>query len=197
MVKLVRGQSTVSPRAINVANAQPTIKGWLLSIRSSPAVRLAQRIPVRSISMKVPLGVRSSAGMTATVQIDDRSRTSRQISADAKGYAVSQGVIMPVQTASVKKPVRIVDRKNERRSVRHLTGNRAQWRLKMHLLPPQVELRLKLVNSYSGRRLAIGFLPVAYWIDCSPLDLRQLIARNAPLARQFLVRGNKGETMSF
>jgi len=37
-------------------------------------VRLAQRIPVRIVIDEVPPEVTLSAGMTATVQIDDRAR---------------------------------------------------------------------------------------------------------------------------
>jgi multidrug resistance efflux pump len=73
--QIVRGHVDSIARAINVANAQPNNQGVATVNPIFTWVRLAQRIPVRIHIDEVPPGVVLSAGMTATVQIDDRSRT--------------------------------------------------------------------------------------------------------------------------
>jgi multidrug resistance efflux pump len=72
--QIVRGHVDSIARAINVANAQPNNQGVATVNPIFTWVRLAQRIPVRIDIDEVPPGVVLSAGMTATVQIDDRSR---------------------------------------------------------------------------------------------------------------------------
>jgi len=61
-------------RAINVSNAQPNNQGVATVNPIFTWVRLAQRIPVRIHIDEVPPGIILSAGMTATVEIDDRRR---------------------------------------------------------------------------------------------------------------------------
>jgi len=69
----VRGHVDSIARAINVANAQPNNQGVATVNPIFTWVRLAQRIPVRVHIDEVPPGIVLSAGMTATVEIDDRS----------------------------------------------------------------------------------------------------------------------------
>ena len=52
----------------------PTVKGSLTVNPIFTWVRLAQRIPVRVHIDETPLGVILAVGMTATVEIDDRTR---------------------------------------------------------------------------------------------------------------------------
>ncbi len=70
--QIVRGHVDSFARAINVANAQPNNQGVATVNPIFTWVRLAQRIPVRIHIDEVPSGVILAAGMTATVQIDDR-----------------------------------------------------------------------------------------------------------------------------
>ena len=72
--QIVRGHVDSIARAINVANAQPNNQGLATVNPIFTWVRLAQRIPVRVHVDEVPPGIVLSAGMTATVEIDDRSR---------------------------------------------------------------------------------------------------------------------------
>jgi hypothetical protein len=74
--EIVRGHVDSIARAINVANAQPAAQGVANVNPIFTWVRLAQRIPVRVDVDEVPAGLTLSAGMTATVQIDDRDRSS-------------------------------------------------------------------------------------------------------------------------
>src|SRR6201990_123696 len=71
-----RGAGESHARAINVANAQPNSQGVATVNPIFTWVRLAQRIPVRIHIDEVPAGVVLSAGMTATVEINDRARVS-------------------------------------------------------------------------------------------------------------------------
>jgi len=72
--QIVRGHVDSIARAINVANAQPNSQGVATVNPIFTWVRLAQRIPVRIHIDEVPPNVVLSAGMTATVEIDDRVR---------------------------------------------------------------------------------------------------------------------------
>jgi RND family efflux transporter MFP subunit len=72
--QIVRGHVGSIARAINVPNAQPNGLGLANVNPIFTWVRLAQRIPVRIHIDEVPEGVVLAAGMTATVQIDPRSR---------------------------------------------------------------------------------------------------------------------------
>jgi len=72
--QIVRGHVDSIARAINVSNAQPNAQGVATVNPIFTWVRLAQRIPVRIHIDEVPAGVVLSAGMTATVEIDDRAR---------------------------------------------------------------------------------------------------------------------------
>ena len=72
--QIVRGRVDSIARAINVANAQPNNQGVATVNPIFTWVRLAQRIPVRIHIDEVPPDVILSAGMTATVEIDDRAR---------------------------------------------------------------------------------------------------------------------------
>ena len=68
----LRGHVDSIARAINVANAQPNGQGVATVNPIFTWVRVAQRIPVRIHIDNVPEGVVLGAGMTATVQIDQR-----------------------------------------------------------------------------------------------------------------------------
>ena len=70
--EIVRGHVDSIARAINVSNAQPNIQGVATVNPIFTWVRLARRIPVRIHIDDVPPGVVLSAGMTATIEIDDR-----------------------------------------------------------------------------------------------------------------------------
>jgi multidrug resistance efflux pump len=72
--QIVRGHVDSIARAINVANAQPNSQGVATVNPIFTWIRLAQRIPVRIHIDEVPPDVILSAGMTATVEIDDRVR---------------------------------------------------------------------------------------------------------------------------
>src|SRR6201993_4309876 len=70
--QILRGHVDSISRGINVANAQPNNQGIATVNPIFTWVRLAQRIPVRVHIDEVPPGIILSAGMTATVDIDDR-----------------------------------------------------------------------------------------------------------------------------
>jgi multidrug resistance efflux pump len=70
----LRGHVDSIARAINVSNAQPNNQGVATVNPIFTWVRLAQRIPVRIHIDETPPDVVLSAGMTATVEIDGRSR---------------------------------------------------------------------------------------------------------------------------
>ena len=74
--EVLRGHVDSIARAINVSNAQPDNQGVATVNPIFTWVRLAQRIPVRIHIDEVPPGVVLSAGMTATVEIDDQVRVS-------------------------------------------------------------------------------------------------------------------------
>ena len=72
--QIVRGHVDSIARAINVPNAQPNNQGVATVNPIFTWVRLAQRIPVSIRIDEVPPGVVLVAGMTATVEIEDRDR---------------------------------------------------------------------------------------------------------------------------
>jgi RND family efflux transporter MFP subunit len=72
--RIVRGHVGSIARGINVPNAQPNQQGLATVNPIFTWVRLAQRIPVRIRIDQVPERVTLVAGMTATVQINPRSR---------------------------------------------------------------------------------------------------------------------------
>jgi multidrug resistance efflux pump len=72
--EIVRGHVDSIARAISVSNAQPNNEGVATVNPIFTWVRLAQRIPVRIHIDEVPAGIVLAAGMTATVQIDDRAK---------------------------------------------------------------------------------------------------------------------------
>jgi multidrug resistance efflux pump len=74
--QIIRGHVDSIARAITVSNAQPGTEGLASVNPIFTWVRLAQRIPVRIQIDEVPPGVVLSAGMTATVEVDDRARSS-------------------------------------------------------------------------------------------------------------------------
>src|SRR5882757_4871165 len=74
--QIVRGHVDSIARAINVVNAPPNSQGVATVNPIFTWVRLAQRIPVRIHIDEVPPGVILAAGMTATVEINDRGRSS-------------------------------------------------------------------------------------------------------------------------
>jgi multidrug resistance efflux pump len=74
--QIVRGHVDSIARAINVANAQPNNQGVATVNPIFTWVRLAQRIPVRIHVDEVPPEVVLAAGMTATVEINNRGRAS-------------------------------------------------------------------------------------------------------------------------
>jgi multidrug resistance efflux pump len=73
--QILRGHVDSIAHAINVSNAQPNSQGVATVNPIFTWVRLAQRIPVRIHIDEVPPGVVLSAGMTATVEIDNRARS--------------------------------------------------------------------------------------------------------------------------
>jgi multidrug resistance efflux pump len=72
--QIMRGHVDSIARAITGSNARPGNEGVATVNPIFTWVRLAQRIPVRIVIDEVPPEVTLSAGMTATVQIDDRAR---------------------------------------------------------------------------------------------------------------------------
>jgi multidrug resistance efflux pump len=79
--QIIPGHVDSIARAIAVSNAQPNNQGVATVNPIFTWVRLAQRIPVRIHIDEVPPGVILSAGMTATVEIDDRTRAAVESSA--------------------------------------------------------------------------------------------------------------------
>jgi multidrug resistance efflux pump len=75
--KIATGEVVSIARGINVSNAQPNQQGLAVVNPIFTWVRLAQRVPVRIRLKYVPDGVRLVAGLTATVQVDPRSRPSK------------------------------------------------------------------------------------------------------------------------
>jgi multidrug resistance efflux pump len=76
--QIIQGEVAGIARGINVANAQPNDQGLATVNPIFTWVRLAQRVPVRIKLNHVPDGVRLVAGMTATVQVDQPSTSSKQ-----------------------------------------------------------------------------------------------------------------------
>ena len=72
--QLIDGHVDSVARGIQVANAEPNLQGLATVNPIYTWVRLAQRIPVHIKIDQVPDGVRLVAGMTATVQIESRSK---------------------------------------------------------------------------------------------------------------------------
>lgn len=72
--QIVRGHVDSIARGINVPNAQPNGQGLADVNPIFTWVRLAQRIPVRIHIDEVPPGVVLAAGMTATVEINPKSK---------------------------------------------------------------------------------------------------------------------------
>jgi multidrug resistance efflux pump len=72
--QILHGHVNSIARAIDVANAAPNELGLATVNPIFTWVRLAQRIPVRIHIDRVPEGVTLAAGMTATVQVNPRSR---------------------------------------------------------------------------------------------------------------------------
>jgi multidrug resistance efflux pump len=82
--EVLRGHVDSIARAITVSNAQPGNQGVATVNPIFTWVRLAQRIPVRIHIDEVPPGVIFSAGMTATVEIGDRTRPAMESSTNVK-----------------------------------------------------------------------------------------------------------------
>lgn len=74
----IQGEVAGIARGINVANAQPNDQGLAMVNPIFTWVRLAQRVPVRIKLTHVPDGVLLVAGMTATVQVDQPSASSKR-----------------------------------------------------------------------------------------------------------------------
>jgi len=75
---IVRGHVDSIARGINVPNAQAGPQGLATVNPIFTWVRLAQRIPVRIHIDHVPEGIVLAAGQTATVEIEQRSRSPRR-----------------------------------------------------------------------------------------------------------------------
>ncbi|MEH2491466.1 HlyD family secretion protein [Bradyrhizobium sp. AZCC 2230] len=75
--QIITGEVVGVARGINVSNALPNQQGLAMVNPIFTWVRLAQRVPVRIRLKCVPDGVRLVAGLTATVQVDLRSRPSK------------------------------------------------------------------------------------------------------------------------
>jgi multidrug resistance efflux pump len=73
--EVLHGHVDSIARAISVANAQPNNQGVATVNPIFTWVRLAQRIPVRIHIDAVPPDIVLSAGMTATVEIEERAAT--------------------------------------------------------------------------------------------------------------------------
>jgi multidrug resistance efflux pump len=73
---IILGEVGSLARGITVANAQPDLAGLANVNPIFTWVRLAQRVPVRINIKQLPDGVRLVTGLTATVQIEPRSRSS-------------------------------------------------------------------------------------------------------------------------
>jgi multidrug resistance efflux pump len=71
--QILRGHVESIARAISVSNAQPNNQGVATVNPIFTWVRLAQRIPVRIHIDEVPPDIILSAGMTATVEIEERA----------------------------------------------------------------------------------------------------------------------------
>jgi multidrug resistance efflux pump len=74
---IILGEVGSVARGITVANAQPDRAGLANVNPIFTWVRLAQRVPVRIGIKRVPDGVRLLTGLTATVQVEPRSPSSR------------------------------------------------------------------------------------------------------------------------
>ena len=74
--QVVRGHVGSVASGINVPNAQPDQAGLASVNPIFTLVRLAQRVPVHIHIDQAPKSVRLVAGMTATKQIDPRTRLS-------------------------------------------------------------------------------------------------------------------------
>lgn len=105
--QVVRGHVESISRAIDVSNAQPNNQGVATVNPIFTWVRLAQRIPVRVHVDEVPAGVILSAGMTATVQIDDRTDAARRVRAPEPEAQSRLSMHIPGSTfdAKVAQPV--------------------------------------------------------------------------------------------
>src|ERR1700740_2812156 len=75
--QIITGEVVGVARGINVSNAQPNQQRLAPVNPIFTWVRLAQRVPVRIRLKHVPNGIRLVAGLTATVQVDPRSRLSK------------------------------------------------------------------------------------------------------------------------
>jgi len=75
--QIVLGEVASIARGITVSNAKPDQLGLATVDPIFTWVRLAQRVPVRIRVDQVPDGVRLVAGMTATVQVGERSAATR------------------------------------------------------------------------------------------------------------------------
>jgi multidrug resistance efflux pump len=74
--EIILGEVGSLARGITVANAQPDPAGLANVNPIFTWVRLAQRVPVRINIKQLPDGVRLVTGLTATVQVEPRSRSS-------------------------------------------------------------------------------------------------------------------------
>jgi hypothetical protein len=81
--QILRGHVDSIARAISVSNAQPNNQGVATVNPIFTWVRLAQRIPVRIHIDEVPPDIILSAGMTATVEIEEGAPVGRTESANA------------------------------------------------------------------------------------------------------------------
>jgi multidrug resistance efflux pump len=93
--EVVCGHVDSIARAINVSNAQPNNQGVGTVNPIFTWVRLAQRIPVRIHIDGVPSGVFLSAGMTATVSIDNRTRGVGKVKGVAPLASPKQNSVSP------------------------------------------------------------------------------------------------------
>jgi multidrug resistance efflux pump len=75
--QVVHGHVAGISRGIDVANAQPNQQGLATVNPIFTWVRLAQRIPVRIQLDQVPQGVRLVAGLTATVEIEQATTSTK------------------------------------------------------------------------------------------------------------------------
>jgi multidrug resistance efflux pump len=76
--QILRGHVDSIARAISVSNAQPNNQGVATVNPIFTWVRLAQRIPVRIHLEEVPPEIVLTAGMTATVEIEEAAPRGRE-----------------------------------------------------------------------------------------------------------------------
>jgi multidrug resistance efflux pump len=90
--RTLRGHVDSIARAISVSNAQPNNQGVATVNPIFTWVRLAQRIPVRIHLEQVPSEIVLTAGMTATVEIEEPRRVAGNRGSSRSDQTMTEGV---------------------------------------------------------------------------------------------------------